>query len=57
MNDDANRPQRNGRVIVYCELGLRSLLAAETLKRMGYGDVSSMAGGIRDWIAQGFSVE
>jgi sulfur dioxygenase len=32
-------------VLVYCRSGARSALAAETLQRMGYSNVSSIAGG------------
>jgi rhodanese-related sulfurtransferase len=48
---------KDARIVVHCALGGRSLLAAETLKRMGYKNVSSMAGGIVDWKAQGLPVE
>jgi molybdopterin/thiamine biosynthesis adenylyltransferase/rhodanese-related sulfurtransferase len=36
-------------VIVYCAGGTRSLLAGETLKRMGYEHVRSLAGGFTKW--------
>jgi rhodanese-related sulfurtransferase len=44
-------------IVVHCAAGARSLLAAETLKRLGYKNVSSMAGGLEDWKAQGLPVE
>jgi sulfur-carrier protein adenylyltransferase/sulfurtransferase len=43
--------------IVYCAAGVRSRAAAAILKRAGFGDVSSMKGGIRAWsgdIAEGY---
>ncbi len=49
--------KRGGRIVVHCAAGGRSLLAAETLKKMGYSDVVSMAGGFNDWSTQGFPVE
>ena len=49
--------RRDARIIVHCAAGARSLLAAETLKRMGYTDVTSMAGGFNEWSQQGFPVE
>lgn len=48
---------REARVVVHCAAGARSLLAAETLKKMGYSNVSSMAGGFAEWATRGFPVE
>ena len=48
---------RDAHVVIYCASGNRSAFAAETMQRMGYGDVSSMAGGIRAWIDAGGEVE
>ena len=42
-------PQKNAEIILYCGGGFRSALAAESLGRMGYTNVSSMAGGIKAW--------
>src|SRR5438874_13712446 len=36
-------------IICYCGGGSRSALAVETLQRMGYENVRSMAGGFRAW--------
>src|SRR5437868_5834206 len=36
-------------VVVYCAGGTRSLLAGQTLKRMGYEKVRSLAGGFTKW--------
>ena len=47
-------PDRDQKVIVYCAAGLRSLLAAKSLREMGYTDTISLAGGYRDWAAAGF---
>ena len=46
-------PDREQKVVVYCAAGLRSLLAAKSLREMGYTDTVSMAGGYRDWSAAG----
>ena len=35
----------------------RSRLSAQTLKKMGYANVVSMAGGFNEWSKQGFPVE
>ena len=48
---------QDGRIIVQCASGGRSLLAAETLKKMGYTNVVNMAGGFNEWTKQGFPVE
>lgn len=48
---------KNERIVVACAGGGRSLLAAQTLQKMGYTNVSSMAGGVNDWKTQGFPVE
>ena len=47
----------DARIIVQCASGGRSLLAAQTLKKMGYTNVVNMAGGFNEWIKQGFPVE
>jgi rhodanese-related sulfurtransferase len=36
-------------IVLYCGGGFRSALAAENLQKMGYTNVWSMDGGIRDW--------
>ncbi|HHM06193.1 MAG TPA: molybdopterin-synthase adenylyltransferase MoeB [Gammaproteobacteria bacterium] len=44
-------------VLVMCAGGTRSLFAAEALKRMGYNDVRSVAGGFNRWKNQGLPFE
>ena len=51
------RVPRAAQVVIYCASGNRSALAADTLKQMGYGSVSSMSGGFRDWVGTGGPVE
>ncbi|MBI4606678.1 MAG: molybdopterin-synthase adenylyltransferase MoeB [Planctomycetes bacterium] len=43
--------------LVYSSEGVRSLLAAETLKRMGFANVVSLAGGYLRWEREGCPVE
>lgn len=50
-------PQRNCEIIVYCAGGTRSVLAAKSLKDMGYDAVKSMAGGFMVWEAAGYEIE
>jgi rhodanese-related sulfurtransferase len=47
-------PDADKEMILYCGGGFRSALAAENLKRMGYTNVLSMDGGIRDWREKGY---
>ena len=49
---DVTRP-----IVCYCGGGKRSALAAESLGRMGYENVSSLAGGFKAWKAAGLAVE
>ncbi|MGA7174061.1 MAG: molybdopterin-synthase adenylyltransferase MoeB [Candidatus Dormiibacterota bacterium] len=51
-------PDRSTPIAVYCASGVRSLLAAKTLRSMGYSDVVSLQGGFNAWKDQGlpFSV-
>lgn len=46
-------PDPNAIVIVHCGGGGRSALAAESLQKMGYKNVRSMAGGLKAWKAAG----
>ncbi len=42
-------PDFNAPLVLYCGGGFRSALAADNLQKMGYTNVLSMDGGIRDW--------
>lgn len=44
-------------IVLYCGGGYRSVLAAESLQKMGYRKVTSMAGGWRGWRAKGLPIE
>ena|SRR2546421_2395351 len=46
-------PDTSTPIICYCGGGSRSALAADNLKKMGYTNVASMAGGFRDWKNEG----
>ena len=46
-------PDTNREIILYCGGGFRSALAADNLQKMGYTNVLSMDGGIREWREQG----
>jgi rhodanese-related sulfurtransferase len=46
-------PDRNMTIICHCGGGGRAALAAESLQKMGYKNVRSMAGGFKAWKAAG----
>ena len=51
---EARVPELNAEMILYCGGGFRSALAADNLQKMGYTNVISMDGGIRDWREKGY---
>ena len=51
-----NEPDRDRVMLTICASGRRSLLAAEALQRMGYRQVSSVAGGFERWKNEGLPV-
>ncbi|KAG2182623.1 hypothetical protein INT44_005602 [Umbelopsis vinacea] len=54
VNTDSNRP-----IILYCAGGLRSVMAAEALQRMGYDNekIKSLNGGFEQWREEGYDIE
>jgi len=46
-------PGKNAMIVCHCGGGGRSALAAESLQKMGYKNVRSMAGGFKAWKAAG----
>jgi rhodanese-related sulfurtransferase len=51
---EARAPDMNAELVLYCGGGFRSALAADNLQKMGYTNVISMDGGIRDWREKGY---
>jgi len=49
-------PDLSTPIVTHCGGGGRSALAAESLQRMGYKNVKSMAGGFKAWKAAGLPV-
>jgi rhodanese-related sulfurtransferase len=47
---------KNRRIILHCASGGRSALAVQTLKQMGYSNVSHLDGGIKAWKDSGKQV-
>ena len=54
---EARVPEVNTEIVLYCGGGFRSALAADNLQKMGYTNVISMDGGIRDWREKGYPLE
>jgi len=50
-------PDKQAEIILYCGIGFRSALAADSLQQMGYSNVRSMDGGIRAWREAGYPLE
>lgn len=47
----------NTEIVCYCGGGSRSALVADSLQKMGYANVRSMAGGFKAWRAAGLPTE
>jgi rhodanese-related sulfurtransferase len=50
-------PDLQTELVLYCGGGFRSALAADNLQKMGYTNVISMDGGIRNWREKGYPLE
>jgi len=49
--------QLDDHVVVYCQSGHRSNIAAETLADLGYRHVYNVTGSMNAWLAAGFPIE
>ena len=54
---EAAFPDHSAELILYCGGGYRSALAADSLQKMGYTNVHSLAGGWRAWKDSGAPIE
>ena len=54
---EAKYPDLQTELVLYCGGGFRSALAADNLQEMGYTNVISMDGGIRDWREKRYPLE
>lgn len=50
-------PNKSAPIILYCGGGFRSVLSAFNLQKMGYTNVISMDGGVKDWLNHGYRLE
>jgi len=59
LKDRAARIERykNDTVVIVCPTGTRAAKATSVLKKLGFKDVSSMEGGMKDWKSQNMPVE
>ena len=50
---------KDARLVLYCTKtpSARSMLAAQTLGRMGYSNVAALRGGLEEWQAEGLPAE
>ena len=54
---ETRHPDHDAELILYCGGGYRSALACDSLRRMGYTNVHSMAGGWKAWKEAGAPTE
>ena len=54
---EARFPDTNAPLVCQCGGGFRSALVCESLKQMGYTNVSSLAEGYRGWLKRGLPIE
>ena len=50
-------PDVKTELVLYCGGGFRSAMAADNLQKMGYTNVISMDGGIREWREKAYPLE
>lgn len=48
---------KKAKIVVVCCSGKRALLAAQTLKKLGYKDVRYLKGGVNGWLSAGYPLD
>ncbi len=48
---------KNIAIVTYCRSGPRAIMAADTLRKLGYKNAKSLQGGFKAWIEEGYPVE
>ena len=56
-NIESRVPEKSTPIVVYCQSGRRSAVATDVLTKMGYTNVSSLAGGLAAYQAAGLPVD
>lgn len=44
-------------IVTYCRGGIRSAFAAQTLRKLGYKNATSLKGGLKAWVKAGYVIE
>lgn len=57
LDIDEIAPTAETPIVTYCGGGTRATLSAQTLKNMGYENVSVLTGGFRGWKSEGHPTE
>ena len=50
-------PNKKTKIIVVCCSGKRAVLAAKTMKNLGYEDVTYLQGGVSQWLQSGYPLD
>lgn len=50
-------PDQNTKLVLFCSGGYRSVLACDSLLKMGYKDLLSLKGGYKAWLETGLPVD
>lgn len=51
LQDNLERISRENQIVIYCQAGDRSAIAASLLSRNGYTNIKNYTGGMQDWLA------
>ena len=54
---EKNAPKKDTKLVLYCGGGSRSALAADSLMKMGYSNVFSLAGGMSAYVSAGLPTQ
>jgi hydroxyacylglutathione hydrolase len=57
IGKNLDKINKNENILLYCESGDRSGIAASLLSRLGYKNIYNLNGGIDNWIKLGYSLE
>ena len=50
-------PDKSETLVLYCGGGFRSVLACESLAKMGYTNAASLIGGWKEWLKRGLATD
>lgn len=48
---------KNAVIVTYCRGGSRGALAAQTLRKLGYVNATTLKGGLKGWAEEGYPIE